>query len=63
MTKNPTHGAIPLPVLNQLMRYFQETPMAHNVSNPFLQALGQAQLITVENPPLEAVPDEAKKGN
>jgi hypothetical protein len=46
--KRPTHGAIELPMLSALLKHFKETPMAHDISDPFVKSLSSVMLITLE---------------
>lgn len=49
--QTPTHGAIPLPMLSSLLKHFKETPMAHDVSDPFVKCLSTLPLITLQPAP------------
>lgn len=48
MHQPPTHGAIPLADLQKLLAYFRQTPMPHDVSDPFVRALGAAVLLALD---------------
>ena len=45
--RGPTHGAVELGMLSALLKHFKETPMAHDISDPFVQYLSTLQLITL----------------
>ena len=45
---NPTHVALALDDLSVLIKYFRETPMRHDVSDPFLCVLKAAPFIALK---------------
>lgn len=55
--QQPTHGAIALPDLQALLKYFRETAMPYDMSEPFVRALSNAQLITIQPAPEQPQPD------
>jgi hypothetical protein len=47
--KQPTHGAVPIPLLSKIISYFKTTPMAYDVSSPFIELLTTVPIISLSD--------------